>query len=179
MPLIEECVKRNLSTILASFNEQTDERRKLVNRVEEGRGHERRKLRTGGGSAGSGPGGPGGPRGLGGSGGPGSGSAGRMRSRPGTGDLAKQLSTTLDDWGMGEEVAGEGTSDLFKRIDDKMTLLDDYTRGNTFQIGSEHGRLGRELDRYIFSLQLRPSRRFVHQTALTGEKKTQNPKILL
>ena len=63
-----------------------------------------------------------------------------MRSRPGTGDLAKQLSTALDDWGMDEETAGEGTSDLFKRIDDKMTLLDDYTRGNTFQIGSEHGR---------------------------------------
>ena len=134
MPLIEECVKRNLSTILASFNEQTDERRKLVNRVEEGRGHERRKLRTGGGSAGSGPGGLGGP------GGPGSGSGGRMRSRPGTADLAKQLSSALDDWGMDEEAAGEGTSNLFKRIDDKMTLLDDYTRGNTFQIGSEHGR---------------------------------------
>ena len=126
MPLIEECVKRNLSTILASFNEQTDERRKLVNRVEEGRGHERRKLRSGGGSAGSG--------------GSGSGPGGKMRSRPGTTDLAKQLSTALDDWGMDEETAGEGTSDLFKRIDDKMTLLDDYTRGNTFQIGSEHGR---------------------------------------
>ena len=100
-----------------------------------------------------------------------------MRSRPGTGDLAKQLSSALDDWGMDEETAGEGTSDLFKRIDDKMTLLDDYTRGNTFQIGSEHRRLDRELDQYIFSLQLRPSRHFVHQTALTGEKKTQNPKI--
>ena len=59
-----------------------------------------------------------------------------MRSRPGTADLAKQLSSALDDWGMDEETAGEGTSDLFKRIDDKMTLLDDYTRGNTFQIWS-------------------------------------------
>ena len=108
MPLIEECVKRNLSTILASFKDQSDERRP-VNRVEEGRLQERRERKllvrnsqVGGGS--------------------------RGRSRPGTGGLAKQLSSALDDWGMGGE-AGEGTSDLFKRIDDKMTMLDDYKRG--------------------------------------------------
>ena len=107
MPLIEECVKRNLSTILASFKDQSDERR-LVNRVEEGRGQERRERegRNGGGSG------------------------GRTRSRPASAGLAKQLSTALDDWGMGGE-AGEGTSDFFKRIDDKMTMMDDYKRGNT------------------------------------------------
>merc|ERR1712080_128876 len=51
----------------------------------------------------------------------------RTRSRPGTAGLAKQLSAALDDWDMGGE-AGESTSDRFKRIDDKMTQLDDYKR---------------------------------------------------
>ena len=110
MPLIEECVKRNLSTILASFKDQSDERRQ-VNRVEEGRLQERRerKLVVRNGQAGGGS---------------------RGRSRPGTGGLAKQLSLALDDWDMdGVAGDGEGTSDLFKRIDDKMTMLDDYKRG--------------------------------------------------
>lgn len=112
MPLIEECVKRNLSTILASFKDQSDERRQ-VNRVEEGRLQERRerKLVVRNGQAGGGS---------------------RGRSRPGTGGLAKQLSSALDDWGMdGVAGDGEGTSDLFKRIDDKMTMLDDYKRVKT------------------------------------------------
>ena len=106
MPLIEECVKRNLSTILASFKDQSDERRS----VEEGRGREerreeKRKVRSVGGGG------------------------GRARTRPGSVGLAKQLSSALDDWDMGGE-AGEGTSDLFKRIDDNMTTLEDYKRGN-------------------------------------------------
>ena len=112
MPLIEECVKRNLSTILASLKDQSDGRR-LVNRVEERREEKReRKVRNGGGG-----------RIL-----PSAGGGVRMRSRPGTAGLAKQLSAALDDWGMGGE-AGEATSDRFKRIDDKMTQLDDYKRG--------------------------------------------------
>ena len=99
-------MKRNLSTILASFKDQSDERRP-VNRVEEGR--RERKLVVRNGQAGGGS---------------------RGRSRPGTGGLAKQLSSALDDWGMdGVAGDGEGTSDLFKRIDDKMTMLDDYKRG--------------------------------------------------
>ena len=110
MPLIEECVKRNLSTILSSFKDQSDERR-LVNRVEEGRvqdrREEKRKLRNQGGGGGGG--------------------RGRMRSRPGTTALTKHLSSALDDWGMDEE-AGEGTAELFKRIDDNMTMLDDYKK---------------------------------------------------
>ena len=100
-------MKRNLSTILSSFKDQSDERR-LVNRVEEGRvqdrREEKRKLRNQGGGGG-----------------------GRMRSRPGTTALTKQLSSALDDWGMDEE-AGEGTAELFKRIDDNMTMLDDYKK---------------------------------------------------
>ena len=102
-------MKRNLSTILSSFKDQSDERR-LVNRVEEGRvqdrREEKRKLRNQGGGGGGG---------------------GRMRSRPGTTALTKQLSSALDDWGMDEE-AEEGTAELFKRIDDNMTMLDDYKK---------------------------------------------------
>ena len=124
MPLIEECVKRNLSTILASFKDQSDERR-LVKRVEQRREEKReRKLRNGGGGRIA-------PPASGG---------GRMRGRPGPVGLAKQLSAALDDWDMGGEV-GEGTLERFKRIDDKMTQLDDYKRGRTFKtqfkLGSE------------------------------------------
>ena len=115
MPLIEECVKRNLSTILSSFKDQSDERRRESRndveverqdrRVGDLRREEKREKKV---------------RSLG---------VGRVRTQPATPSLAKQLNATLDDWEMGEEAEGGETSDLFKRIDDKMTTLNDYKRG--------------------------------------------------
>ena len=117
MPLIEECVKRNLSTILSSFKDQSEDRRRESRnddeverqdrRLGDLRREEKREKKV---------------RSLG---------VGRVRTQPATPSLAKQLSAALDDWDMGEEAEGEGgeTSDLFKRIDDKMTTLNDYKRG--------------------------------------------------
>ena len=117
MPLIEECVKRNLSTILSSFKDQSEERRRESRnddeverqdrRLGDLRREEKREKKV---------------KSLG---------VGRVRTQPATPSLAKQLNAALDDWKMGEEAEGEGeeTSDLFKRIDDKMTTLSDYKRG--------------------------------------------------
>ena len=115
MPLIEECVKRNLSTILSSFKDQSEERRRESRndyeverqdrRLGDLRREEKREKKV---------------KSLG---------VGRVRTQPATPSLAKQLNAALDDWEMGEEAESEETSDLFKRIDDKMTTLSDYKRG--------------------------------------------------
>jgi len=115
MPLIEECVKRNLSTILSSFKDQSEDRRRESRnddeverqdrRLGDLRREEKREKKV---------------RSLG---------VGRVRTQPATPSLAKQLNAALDDWEMGEEAEGGETSDLFKRIDDKMTTLNDYKRG--------------------------------------------------
>ena len=116
MPLIEECVKRNLSTILSSFKDQSEERRRESRNYDEVerqdrerdrdlRREEKREKKV---------------KSLG---------VGRVRTQPATPSMAKQLNAALDDWDMSEGAEGEETSDLFKRIDDKMTTLNDYKRG--------------------------------------------------